>query len=137
MSHKVEKIYNELLDICKSEGLRVVHCKIAQDTSGEYMMDKKNIRIDRRGKYTMEGLKTLSHEFFHYRDHRRGRYKRFYNKQIHKDIGDMSLVIKAELSVSMQARDFLKKRGIYAHFEDLTRRGLKENIDFWLKHYFE
>ncbi len=125
-------IYQDLLNYIKSQGIRVVHKnKIKDKTWGEYFPRSSLITISSKLD-DYEKITTLAHEFYHYKDHKRGV---FYN-YLNTDDFNLKEIREAEISASRQGQKLLMKRyGIKFEYDELTTSGIIYLSFQWKKTY--
>lgn len=134
----IKKRYIQILKYVQKK-CKVYHRDLSKDGVGGYYNPNNHIiSINKKDKYTLDGCFFLLHEYFHYIDHKKGKYKKFYSWWDDEKYADwkMEIIVKAEQSASKQAVKLLEKFRILYISEDLTKTGLKRNKKFWRGFYF-
>jgi len=133
---KYEALYSAILRFVKDKGIRVRHLDLKNGAGGYYDGAKVLITIDSKARNKLDGCYYLLHEFFHYKDHRDGKFPKFFSSHLEYSDENLQLVIDAEMSAIKGGSKELKKWGIDYEPSELTAAGLELTIIFWKKYYF-
>lgn len=130
----IKEIYSGILYICKCLGISVLHEELNGD-HGSFKDD--TIKINKKIKYTLEGIKTLAHELGHVNQFYSRKYDIFFGSERLKNTPEnWRMVVQVEREASQLAKEFLKNSyGLDASFEELSK-DIKIYYDLWKKEYF-
>jgi len=132
-------IYQDILEEIKKYKVKVFHRKIDKNFGGLYDPVSKLITVNKDDQDTIDGCFYLLHEFGHYLDHKKGKYKNFYNSPYCQEFSTKSFieVVKAEQSASSFAVKYLRKNYSISYLsDDITKEGIASSVNCWISNYF-
>ena len=133
---KYEAVYSAILRFVKDKGIRVRHLDLKDCAGGYYDGNKVLITIDSKARNKLDGCYYLLHEYQHFKDHREGKFPKFFDTTLEYSEEHLQLVIDAEMSAVKGGSKELKKWGIDYEPSELTAAGLELSTKFWKKYYF-
>lgn len=139
MSIGPKEHYSLLLHSFRAHGVKIIHrnLKIA---GGLYSPSTETIIIPIAYRDTIIGCYLLAHEWSHYKQHRSGEYKEFFNlpnKKMEFNEELFTMIMEAEMAAVKNAYRLLKSFNIDYKPDELTVKGHIAAKLFWRNYYFK
>ena len=136
-------VYKDLLEIAKSEGIRVYHGKRKYGSGTALAHNERNnhwIHIRSKLKNTLRGCYILAHELGHYVDAIDNRFPGYHrNRKYRFKPLPKSYVRRMEWSASMFGKKLVEISGLdICHFPDFDKWIFENDPDFmpwWIEYY--